>query len=219
MASERNIIVKWTDYRADVTLNVTFEGNVPMVDPLPPSPVRVVVKNTLGKESVKVYYRNEAGVDSQIIVSSEVLIDVQYNSKVSIGRNNSINYNIDDIKVTDKDGNVVKQSKSNLLDIEGITSPYTIDVSSVEILTIADVAKLSSGVAPLYDWNTEEKSEFSFEINTINATYVKYYFPNQTGEEEDGGKKISVDANGKAIITVKNPNAIGKYELIVFEIN
>jgi hypothetical protein len=216
MASERNIIVKWTDYRADVTLSATFEGNVPKVDPAPPSPVRVVVKNTLGKESVKVYYKNESGVDSQIIVSTEVLIDVQYNSKVSIGRNNSVNYNIDDIRVTDKDGNIVKQSKSNLLDIAGITSPYTIDVSSVEILTIADVAKLSSGVAPLYDWNTEEKSEFSFEINTINATYVKYYFPNQTGAEEDGGKKVSVDANGKAIITVKNPNAIGKYELIVF---
>jgi hypothetical protein len=216
MASERNIIVKWTDYRADVTLSATFEGNVPQVDPLPPSPVRVVVTNTLGKESVKVYYKNESGVDTQLIVSNQVVIDVEYNSKVSIGRNDSINYNIDGIKVTDKDGNIVKESKSNLLDVAGITAPYTIDVSSVEILTIADVAKLSSGVAPLYDWNTEEKSEFSFEINTINATYVKYYFPNQTGAEEDGGKKVSVDANGKAIITVKNPNAIGKYEIIVF---
>jgi hypothetical protein len=216
MASERNIIVKWTDYRADVTLSATFEGNVPKVEPAPPSPVRVVVKNTLGKESVKVYYKNEAGVDTQLIVSNEVLINVQYNSKVSIGRNNSINYNIDGITVTDKDGNIVKQSKSNLLDIAGITTPYTIDVNSVEILTIADVAKLSSGVASIYDWNTEEKSEFSIEINTINATYVKYFFPNQIGVEEDGGKKVSVDANGKAIITVKNPNAIGKYELIVF---
>ena len=216
MASERNIIVKWTDYRADVTLSATFEGNVPKVEPAPPSPVRVVVKNTLGKESVKVYYKNGSGVDTQLIVSNEAVIDVQYNSNLSIGRNNSINYNIDSIRVSDKSGNIVKDSKSNLLDVNGIQSEYTIDVNSVEILTIADVAKLSSGVASIYDWNTEEKSEFSVEINTINATYVKYYFPNQTGAEADGGKKVSVDSNGKAIITVQNPNAIGKYELIVF---
>jgi hypothetical protein len=76
MASERNIIVKWTDYRADVTLSATFEGNVPMVDPLPPPPVKVVIKNTLGKESVKVYYKNSSGVDSQLIVSNEATIEV-----------------------------------------------------------------------------------------------------------------------------------------------
>jgi hypothetical protein len=217
MPSEKTIVKYFTDYRADIVLDAFFEAPIPKEEPAPPGPVRFIVQNTLGLPSVKVYYKDINGVDSQTIVESVVTLDIEFNSKVSIVRNDSVNYNIEKIEIFDAEENLVKTSTSNLFDIEGIQREHTAIVTSVEILTIEDAALLLSDLQnAVYDWNTEEQSEYFIEIRTQKASYVKYFFPNQPGADQDGAIKVPVNSEGSATISLKNPNAIGIYELVVF---
>jgi hypothetical protein len=217
MPSQKTIVKYFTDYRADIVLDAMFEAPIPKEEPAPPGPVRFIVQNTLGLPSVKVYYKDINGVDSQTIVESAVTLDIEFNSKVSIVRNDSVNYNIEKIELFDGEENLVKTSKSNLFDIEGIQREHTAIVTSVEILTIEDAALLLSDLQnAVYDWNTEEQSEYFIEIRTQKASYVKYFFPNQPGADQDGAIKVPVNSEGSATISLKNPNAIGIYELVVF---
>jgi hypothetical protein len=217
MPSQKTIVKYFTDYRADIVLDAFFEAPIPKEEPAPPGPVRVTLQNTLGLPSVKVYYRDSNGVDTNTIVETEVSIDVEYNSKISIVRNDSFNYNIENIQIYDSDDNLIKESKSNLFDITSIQNETLVKITSAEILNIEDAALLLTDLQnSVYDWNTEEQTELSIKIRTEKATYVKYYFPNQTGADSNGAKTIPVDSNGEALIVINNPNSIGKYEIVVF---
>ena len=212
--AQREIKIPFKDYRADIILDVPFEGNISVSTPAPPQAISITIINSIDRPSVRVYYKNAASLDVQETISTTRTIEVLQNSKLSIGRADAINFNITGIKVSKSDGTLVKDSSANLFDLENIVESYTINVTSQQNVTTDNIAKFSNVLQPTYKWNTELNKEFSISVGVQNATYVKYYFPNQSGANSNGAKIANV-VDGTAIIVLNNPNAVGIYGLVV----
>ena len=212
--AQREIKIPFKDYRADIILDVPFEGNISVSTPAPPQAISITIINSIDRPSVRVYYKNAASLDVQETISTTRTIEVLQNSKLSIGRADAINFNITGIKVSKSDGTLIKDSSANLFDLENIVESYTINVTSQQNVTTDNIAKFSNVLQPTYKWNTELNKEFSISVGVQNATYVKYYFPNQSGANSNGAKIANV-VDGTAIIVLNNPNAVGIYGLVV----
>ena len=212
--AQREIKIPFNDYRADIVLDVPFEGNIPVSEPIAPQPIPIIIINSIDRPSIRVSYKNASSLDVQETISTTKTIEVLQGSKLSIDRADAINFNITGIKVSKSDGTLIKDSSANLFDLENIRESYTINVTSQQNVTTENLAKFSNVIQPLYKWNTELNKEFSINLGVINASYVKYYFPNQTGADSNGAKIAEVRL-GTAILTLNNPNAVGIYELVV----
>jgi hypothetical protein len=175
---QRDIKIKFTDYRADIVLDVPFEGNIPeaVLVPVPAEVLEITINNSLGEASVNVYYRNGASVDVTETVTYSKTIQVLKNTKISIGRANPIQYDITGIQIYDASGKIIKDSKANLFDLENVQQNYKINVDSQKNITTDNIAKFTSILSETYKWNTELNKQFGITIGTQNASYVKYYF-------------------------------------------
>jgi hypothetical protein len=216
MAEIREIKVAFTDYRADLTLDVGFEGNIPMDAPLLalPEVVNINITNSLSDGTAIAYYRDADNADVSTILYANTTLQVLKNTKISIGRTNPRLFNITNIKVTSQDGTLLKDTNANLFDLENIQQPQTINITSQKLLTTENLAKFITVLDSAYKFNTEIENEFTINVATQNATYVKYYFPNQPGADANGAKIVPV-TEGSANIILSNPNAVGIYELII----
>jgi len=216
MAQIREIKVSFTDYRADLTLDVGFEGNIPMDAPILalPEVVNITINNSLSDGTAKAYYRNSDGVDTSIILYTNTVLEVLKNTKVSICRTNPTLYNITNIKVISQDGTLLKDTGANLFDLENVQQPQTVQITSQKLLTTENLARFITVLDSAYKFNTEIENEFTINVATKNATYIKYYFPNQPGADSTGAKKAVV-TEGSANIILSNPNAVGIYELVI----
>ena len=216
MAEIREIKVAFTDYRADLTLDVGFEGNIPMDAPLLalPEVVNINIINSLSDGSAIAYYRDADNADVSTILYANTTLQVLKNTKISIGRTNPRLFNITNIKVTSQDGTLLKDTNANLFDLENIQQPQTINITSQKLLTTENLARFITVLDSAYKFNTEIENEFTINVATQNATYVKYYFPNQPGAGANGVKIVPV-TEGSANVILSNPNAVGIYELII----
>lgn len=214
MAQEREIKIAFTDYRADIVLDVPFEGNIPVEVAALPEAVTITVNNSVNEPSVRVYYKNLDSLDVQETITTTRTFQVLKNTKLSIGRADAINYNITGIKIFKKDGTLVKDSTANLFDLEKIQEEYKIDVTTQKNVTTENIAKFTSVLETTYKWNTELSKEFKLSLGLKNATYVKYYFPNQSGANSNGAKIVPV-VDGNVNIVLNNPQAVGIYEFVV----
>ena len=216
MAEIREIKVAFNDYRADLTLDVGFEGNIPMDAPLLalPEVVNINIINSLSDGSAIAYYRDADNADVSTILYANTTLQVLKNSKISIGRTNPRLFNITNIKVTSQDGTLLKDTNANLFDLENIQQPQTINITSQKLLTTENLARFITVLDSAYKFNTEIENEFTINVATQNATYVKYYFPNQPGADANGAKIVPV-TEGSANVILSNPNAVGIYELII----
>ena len=212
--AQREIKIPFNDYRADIVLDVPFEGNIPVNTPAPPQAIPITIINSIATPSIRVYYKNVASIDIQETITTTKTIEVLQNTKLSIGRADAINFNITGIKVSKSDGTLIKDSSANLFDLENIIESYTINVTSQQNVTTDNIAKFSNVLQPTYKWNTELSNELSISVGVQNATYVKYYFPNQSGANSNGAK-ITPVVDGTATIVLNNPNAVGIYGLVV----
>jgi hypothetical protein len=212
--AQREIKIPFNDYRADIVLDVPFEGNIPVNTPAPPQAIPITIINSIATPSIRVYYKNAASIDIQETITTTKTIEVLQNTKLSIGRADAINFNITGIKVSKSDGTLIKDSSANLFDLENIIESYTINVTSQQNVTTDNIAKFSNVLQPTYKWNTELSNELSISVGVQNATYVKYYFPNQSGANSNGAK-ITPVVDGTATIVLNNPNAVGIYGLVV----
>jgi hypothetical protein len=70
MAETREIKVAFNDYRADLTLDVGFDGNIPMDAPIQAinEVVTITISNSLSDGTAIVYYKNVNNVDSSAIL-------------------------------------------------------------------------------------------------------------------------------------------------------
>jgi len=176
----------------------------------------IKVKNTTGQNGVKVLVDKPQNGVVNVDVSGEQIIVVEANSKISIVRSNPKTYNIRAIRIYDENGNLIKETTANTFDLNNIDKIYVIEVDTYEVLSVDMQPSFVSSINQLYVWNTELNGTFELRIPVTNSTnYVKYYFPNQIGVDGDGAKKVLVQ-NGEAIISLSNPNAIGRFELILF---
>ena len=216
MAEIREIKVAFNDYRADLTLDVGFVGNIPMDVPLLalPEVVNITINNSLSDGTAIAYYRNADNNDATQVLYSNTVLTVLKNTKVSIGRANPTLFNITNIKVKSQDGTLLKDTNANLFDLENIQQPQTIDITSQKLLTTENLARFITVLDSAYKFNTEIENEFTINVATKNATYVKYYFPNQPGADSKGAK-IAPVTEGSANIILSNPNAVGIYELVI----
>jgi hypothetical protein len=216
MAEIREIKVAFNDYRADLTLDVGFEGNIPMDVPLLalPEVVNITISNSLSDGTAIAYYRNADNNDATQVLYANTTLSVLKNTKVSIGRANPTLYNITNIKVTSQDGTLLKDTSANLFDLENVQQPQTIQITSQKLLTTENLARFITVLDSAYKFNTEIENEFTINVATQNATYVKYYFPNQPGADANGAKVAPV-TEGSANIILSNPNAVGIYELVI----
>lgn len=216
MAEIKEIKVAFTDYRADITLDVGFEGNIPMDAPLLalPEVVNITINNSLSDGTAIAYYRNSDNVDTNKIIYGNTTLEVLKNTKVSIGRANPTLFNITNIKVKSQDGTLIKDTNANLFDLENVQQPQTIEITSQKLLTTENLARFITVLDSAYKFNTEIENEFTINVATQNATYVKYYFPNQPGADANGAK-ITPVIEGSANIILSNPNAVGIYELVI----
>ena len=216
MAEIREIKVAFTDYRADLTLDVGFEGNIPVDAPLLslPEVVNISITNSLSDGTAIAYYRNADNVDVSTILYANTTLQVLKNTKVSISRTNPRLFNITNIKVTSQNGTLLKDTNANLFDLENIQQPQTISITSAKLLSTENLARFITVLDSAYKFNTEIENEFTINVATQNATYVKYYFPNQPGADANGAKIVPV-TEGSANIILSNPNAVGIYELII----
>ena len=212
--AQREIKIPFTDYRADIILDVPFEGNISVSTPAPPQAISITIINSIDRPSVRVYYKDITSLDVQETITTTRTIEVLQGSKLSIGRADALNFNITGIKVSKSDGTLIKDSSANLFDLENVRESYTINVTSQQNITTENLAKFSNVIQPTYKWNTELNKEFSISLGVINASYVKYYFPNQTGANSNGAKIANV-IDGTATVVLNNPNAVGVYELVV----
>jgi len=212
--AQREIKIPFNDYRADIVLDVPFEGNIPVVEPALPQAIPITIINSIATPSIRVYYKNASSIDIQETITTTKTIEVLQNTKLSIGRADAINFNITGIKVSKSDGTLIKDSSANLFDLENIIESYTINVTSQQNVTTDNIAKFSNVLQPIYKWNTELSNELSISVGVQNATYVKYYFPNQSGANSNGAK-ITPVVDGTATIVLNNPNAVGIYGLVV----
>ena len=132
MAEIREIKVAFNDYRADLTLDVGFEGNIPMDAPLLalPEVVSINITNSLSDGTAIAYYRNADNADVSTILYANTTLQVLKNTKVSIGRTNPRLFNITNIKVISDNGTLLKDTNANLFDLENIQQPQTINITS-----------------------------------------------------------------------------------------
>jgi len=216
MAETREIKVAFNDYRADLTLDVGFDGNIPMDAPIQAinEVVTITISNSLSDGTAIVYYKNVNNVDSSAILYQSANLEVLKNTKVSIGRSNPLLFNITNIKVKSENGTLLKDTNANLFDLENIQRPQTIEITSQKILTTENLARFITVLDSAYKFNTEIENEFTINVATKNASYVKYYFPNQPGADSNGAK-IAPVTEGSVNIILSNPNAVGIYELII----
>ena len=115
--AQREIKIPFKDYRADIILDVPFEGNISVSTPAPPQAISITIINSIDRPSVRVYYKNAASLDVQETISTTRTIEVLQNSKLSIGRADAINFNITGIKVSKSDWTLIKDSSANLFDL------------------------------------------------------------------------------------------------------
>jgi hypothetical protein len=216
MAEIREIKIAFTDYRADLTLDVGFEGNIPVDAPLLalPEVVNINITNSLSDGSAIAYYKNADNVDVSTILYANTTLAVLKSTKVSIARANPRLFNITNIKVTSQNGTLLKDTNANLFDLENIQQPQTINITSEKLLTTENLARFITVLDSAYKFNTEIENEYTINVATQNATYVKYYFPNQPGADANGAKIVPV-TQGSANIVLSNPNAVGIYELVI----
>jgi hypothetical protein len=178
--------------------------------------VSVNLKNTTGQDGVRLYIDKPKDGVGVVDLTGQQTIELQKYSKLSIVRKNPNSYNIKSIRIYNENGNLVKETSANTFDLPSIDSSYLIEIDTNEVVTPDMQPSIVSQLRQLYGWNIESNPTFKLNVGVTNSTtYVKYYFPNQTGADENGAKKVSV-ANGEAIITLNNPNAVGRYELIIF---
>ena len=181
-----------------------------------PNYLSVRVQNTLGKGSIKVLSDKPRSGQTETVIVNQEFVTIEKDSKISIVRTDGKQYNIRSIKVLDENGVVVKETTSNIFDIPSVDREYTIVVDSYDVYTSDSLPNFTNQLKQAYAWNLELNNKFQLRLGVTNSTtYVRYYFPNQIGAENNGSKKIQV-SNGEALIELNNPNAIGRYELIVF---
>lgn len=179
------------------------------------------IVNTLGKQSIKVIADNlfnDFGLvgRNEVIVDNAKAIKVKRNSNISIVRADSSLYNIRSIKIYDENNNLVQESTANTFDFTEVDKDYRIEIDSYDVIQTSDFPKFLSGINQAYIWNTEYSKDFLLKINVSNSTqYVRYYFPSQIGVDEKGSKKI-IPSNNEVIINLSDPNAVGRFELIIF---
>lgn len=185
--------------------------------------VAVRIENTLNKDSVRVIadkQRTGVGISlnfSQVstVVKEAELIRVQKGSKISIIRNDARDFNIRSIKVYDENDILIEESNANNFDFENIDRDYKIVVDSYEVVQTTDFPSFLTPIKQAYIWNTEYSNDFLLKINVSNSTqYVRYYFPNQIGNDESNSKKV-YPTNNEVIINLSNPQALGRFELII----
>lgn len=196
-------------------LDVPFEklGVSEIITPSDPSSSDVVlvrVTNNLGKNSIRVI--TDAG---NLEIPNSNLFRLQKNSKLSIVRANSSLYNIRSIKIYDENDVLVEESTSNTFDFTDIDKNYRIDVDSYDVVQTGEFPSFISPINQGYVWNTEYSQEFILKVNVSNSTqFVRYYFPNQIGVDENGSKRITPN-NNEVLINLSNPNALGRFELVI----
>lgn len=212
--AQREIKIPFNDYRADIILDVPFEGNIPVSEPALPQAINITVTNSVNEPSIRVYYKSVDGLDVQETISADRTFQVLKNTKLSISRADAVNFNINGIKIFKSNGTLIKDSAANLFDLENIVEDYRIEITTQRNVTTDNLARFSNVLQPTYKWNTELNKEFQLSIGVKNATYLKYYFPNQTGANSNGAIIIPV-VEGTATITLNNPQIVGIYELVV----
>ncbi len=196
-------------------LDVPFEklGVSEIITPSDPSSSDVVlvrVTNNLGKNSIRVI--TDAG---NLEIPNSNLFRLQKNTKLSIVRANSSLYNIRSIKIYDENDVLVEESTSNTFDFTDIDKNYRIDVDSYDVVQTGEFPSFISPINQGYVWNTEYSQEFILKVNVSNSTqFVRYYFPNQIGVDENGSKRITPN-NNEVLINLSNPNALGRFELVI----
>ena len=178
--------------------------------------VNIKLKNTSGQDGVRLYIDKPQNGVSVVDLTGQQTIGVEKYSKISIVRKNPNSYNIKSIRVYNENGNLVKETSANTFDLSSIDSTYSVEIDTNEVVTADMQPTIVSQLRQLYAWNIEGSNTFSLNVGVTNSTtYVKYYFPNQIGADQNGAKKVSV-SNGEAIITLDNPNSLGRFELVIF---
>ncbi|NDB28314.1 hypothetical protein EB151_02055, partial [archaeon] len=100
-------------------------------------------------------------------------------------------------------------------DFENIDRNYKIVVESYDVIQTTDYPSFVTSINQAYVWNTEYSNEFLLKIGVSNSTqYVRYYFPNQLGVDSLGSKKV-YPVNNEVLINLTNPNALGRFELVI----
>ena len=213
------------NFQIDVPFEKLFTRIEDLPSPLPTTAdfVAVRIENTLNKDSVRVIadkQKNETGlslIPSQVstIVKNVQVLGIQRGSKLSIIRNDSRAYNIRSIKVYDENDVLIEESTANNFDFENIDRDYKIVVDSYEVVQTTDFPSFLTPIKQSYVWNTEYSNDFLLKVNVSNSTqYVRYYFPNQIGNDESNSKKV-YPTNNEVIINLSNPQALGRFELII----
>ena len=210
-------------------IDVPFEKLIVRTNDLPSSTtsindfVTLRIENTLGKDSVRVIADKEKNGEGNSLrlaqrsfnVGNAEIITVEKNSKISIVRSNAGLYNIKSIKIYDEDGVLINESISNTFDFENIDRNYKIVVESYDVIQTTDYPSFVTSINQAYVWNTEYSNEFLLKIGVSNSTqYVRYYFPNQLGVDSLGSKKV-YPVNNEVLINLTNPNALGRFELVI----
>lgn len=210
-------------------IDVPFEKLIVRTNDLPSSTtsindfVTLRIENTLGKDSVRVIVDKEKNGEGNSLrlfqrsfnVGSAEIVTIQKNSKISIVRSNAGLYNIRSIKIYDEDDILVNESISNTFDFENIDRNYKIVVDSFDVIQTSDYPSFVTSINQAYVWNTEYSNEFLLKIGVSNSTqYVRYYFPNQFGVDSLGSKKV-YPVNNEVLINLTNPNALGRFELVI----
>jgi serine/threonine protein kinase len=185
MAEIREIKVAFNDYRADLTLDVGFEGNIPMDVPLLalPEVVNITISNSLSDGTAIAYYRNADNNDATQVLYANTTLSVLKNTKVSIGRANPTLYNITNIKVTSQDGTLLKDTSANLFDLENVQQPQTIQITSQKLLTTENLARFITVLDSAYKFNTEIENEFTIGYELDHPNIINYFnlYKNDSG--------------------------------------
>ena len=192
-------------------LDVPFEKISVSEDPiLSNETVNVQVINNLGKNSIRVI-----SDDRNAEVTNSDLFQIRKNSKISIVRSNGSLYNIRSIKIYDENDVLVQESTANTFDFTNIDKNYRINVDSYDVVQTTEFPKFITSINQGYVWNTEYSQEFILKIGVSNSTqFVRYYFPNQIGVDDNGSKRLT-PSNNEVLINLSNPNALGRFELVI----
>jgi hypothetical protein len=178
--------------------------------------VNIKLTNTNKQDGVRLYIDKPVNSNSVVDLPDQQIISVEKNSKLSIVRKNPNAYNINKIRIYDESGILVKETSANTFDLTSIDRAYSIEIDTNEVVTTDMQPAIVSTLNQLYGWNLEGSDTFTLRVGVTNSTtYVKYYFPNQNGADQNGAKLVNVQ-NGEAVITLNNPNALGRFELVIF---
>ncbi len=192
-------------------LDVPFEKLVVSETPiLSDETVNVQVINNLGKNSIRVI----SDTQNAEVTNSDVF-QIRKNSKISIVRSNNSLYNIRSIKIYDENDVLVQESTANTFDFTNIDKNYRINVDSFDVVQTTDFPSFITPINQGYVWNTEYSQEFILKVGVSNSTqFVRYYFPNQIGVDDKGSKRLTPN-NNEVLINLSNPNALGRFELVI----